>query len=95
MARYRDFCVIAITAITAITTRVRTCKSALQPVRGMIHFSEKGAGVMSAGFWLTEAQLSRLKPYFPKPRGKPRVDDRTVLSGIIYIQRNGLMWSEG
>ena len=50
---------------------------------------------MSADFWLTEAQLLRLKPYFPKPRGKPRVDDRKVLSGIIYIQRNGLMWSEG
>ena len=50
---------------------------------------------MSADFWLTEAQLSRLKRYFPKPRGKPRVDDRKVLSGIIYIQRNGLMWSEG
>ena len=50
---------------------------------------------MSADFWLTEAQLSRLEPYFPKPRGKPRVDDRKVLSGIIYIQRNGLMWSEG
>ena len=49
---------------------------------------------MSADFWLTEAQLSRLKPYFPKSRGKPRVDDRKVLSGIIYIQRNGLMWKD-
>lgn len=49
---------------------------------------------MSADFWLTEAQLSRLEPYFPKPRGKPRVDDRKVLSGIIYIQRNGLMWKD-
>jgi transposase len=49
---------------------------------------------MSADFWLTEVQLSRLKPYFPKSRGKPRVDDRKVLSGIIYIQRNGLMWKD-
>ena len=49
---------------------------------------------MSADFWLTEALLSRLKPYFPKPRGKPRVDDRKVLSGTIYIQRNGLMWKD-
>ena len=30
--------------------------------------------------------------FFPKSRGKPRVDDRRVLSGIIFIQRNGLMW---
>ena len=43
-------------------------------------------------FWLTEAQIDRLRPYFPKSRGKPRVDDRRVLSGIIFIQRNGLMW---
>ena len=43
-------------------------------------------------YWLTEAQVERLKPFFPKSRGKPRVDDRKVLSGIIFIQRNGLMW---
>ena len=47
---------------------------------------------MSDLFWLSEAQVDRLRPFFPKPRGKPRVDDRRVLSGIIYIQRNGLMW---
>ena len=43
-------------------------------------------------FWLTEAQIDRLRSYFPKSRGKPRVDDRRVLNGIIFIQRNGLMW---
>ena len=47
---------------------------------------------MSDLFWLSEAQVDRLRPYFPKSRGKPRVDDRRVLSGIIFIQRNGLMW---
>ena len=47
---------------------------------------------MSELFWLTEAQVERLKPYFPKSRGKPRVNDRKVLSGIIFVQRNGLMW---
>ena len=50
---------------------------------------------MSELYWLTEAQVDRLRPFFPKSRGVPRVDDRRVLSGIIYIQRNGLMWSEG
>lgn len=43
-------------------------------------------------YWLTDVQMERLKPFFPKSRGKPRVDDRRVLSGIIFIQRNGLMW---
>ena len=47
---------------------------------------------MSELYWLTDAQLDRLRPFFPKSRGKPRVDDRRVLSGIIFIQRNGLMW---
>ncbi len=27
-------------------------------------------------FWLTQAQVERLRPYFLKARGKPRVDDR-------------------
>ena len=43
-------------------------------------------------FWLTDAQTERLRPFFPKSRGKPRGDDRRVLGGIIFIQRNGLMW---
>ncbi|WP_415839963.1 transposase, partial [Paracoccus yeei] len=47
---------------------------------------------MSALYWLTDAQIERLRPFFPKFRGRPRVDDRRVLSGIILIQRNGLMW---
>ena len=50
---------------------------------------------MGERFWLTEVQMARIRPFFPKSRGKQRVDDRRVLSGIIYIQRNGLMWSEG
>lgn len=50
---------------------------------------------MSDPFWLSEAQVDRLRPLFPTLRGKPRVDGRRVPSGIIFIQRNGLMWSEG
>jgi transposase len=38
---------------------------------------------MSNLFWLTDAQMARLEPFFPKSHGKPRVDDRRVLSGII------------
>ncbi len=49
---------------------------------------------MSNLFWLTEAQMARLEPFFPKSHGKPRVDDRRVLSGIIFINRNGLRWRD-
>ena len=33
---------------------------------------------MSNYFYLSEAQLNRIKPYFPKAHGVPRVDDRRV-----------------
>lgn len=49
---------------------------------------------MSNLFWLSDAQMARLEPYFPKSHGKPRVDDRRVLSGIIFINRNGLRWCD-
>ena len=49
---------------------------------------------MSNLFWLTDAQIARLAPFFPKSHGKPRVDDRRVLSGIIFINRNGLRWCD-
>ena len=49
---------------------------------------------MSELFWLSEAQMARLEPFFPKSHGKPRVDDRRVLSGIIFINRNGLRWRD-
>ena len=45
---------------------------------------------MSNLYWLSEAQMDRLRPYFPKSRGRARVDDRRVLSGIIFINRNGV-----
>ena len=49
---------------------------------------------MSDLFWLNDAQMTRLEPCFPKSHGKPRVDDRRVLSGIIFINRNGLRWRD-
>ena len=49
---------------------------------------------MSDLFWLTDAQLERLKPFFPLSHGVPRVDDKRVLSGIIFINRNGLRWRD-
>ncbi|WP_420029475.1 IS5 family transposase [Rhodovulum visakhapatnamense] len=38
--------------------------------------------------------MAKLAPFFPKSNGKPRVDDRRVLSGIIFINRNGLRWRD-
>ena len=41
-------------------------------------------------FWLSEQQLSKIEQYFPLAHGIPRVDDRRVVSGIIFVIRNGL-----
>ena len=49
---------------------------------------------MSDLYWLTDEQMERLRPHFPKSHGKPRVDDRRVLSGIIFVNRNGLRWRD-
>ncbi|MFT8441516.1 MAG: IS5/IS1182 family transposase, partial [Acetobacter syzygii] len=45
---------------------------------------------MSDLYWLTDGQMDRLRPFFPKSHGKPRVDGCRVLSGIIFVNRNGL-----
>lgn len=49
----------------------------------------KQSGDVSYLFWLNDAQMVRFKPYFLKSHGKPRFDDHRVVSGIIFINRNG------
>ena len=44
-------------------------------------------------FWLTERQFARLEPLLPTDtRGKPRVDDRRVISGIVHVLKSGGRW---
>ena len=45
-------------------------------------------------FLLSERQMARIAPYFPLSHGVPRVDDRRVVSGIVYVIRNGLQWKD-
>ena len=49
---------------------------------------------MSDLIWLSDAQMQRIQPYFPLSHGIARVDDRRVLSGIIFVIRNGLRWRD-
>jgi transposase len=41
-------------------------------------------------FLQTPTQTSRLSPHFPRSHGVRRVDDRRIVSGIIYVIRHGL-----
>jgi transposase len=54
----------------------------------------RGGAVMNDLFLLSEAQMRRIKPYFPRSHGVPRVDDRLVISGIVFVIRNGLRWRD-
>jgi putative transposase len=36
-------------------------------------------------FLLSEAQMRRIAPYFPLSHGVARVDDRRVISGIVFV----------
>lgn len=49
---------------------------------------------MSELYYLSSQQLKRIQPYFPPSHGVPRVDDRRVVSGIIYVIRYGLQWKD-
>lgn len=49
---------------------------------------------MSDLLLLSRAHMRRIGPFFPLPHGVPRVDDRRMVSGIVYVVRNGLMWKD-
>ncbi len=46
-------------------------------------------------FWLTDEQFARIAPHLPTDtRGKERVDDRRVISGIVHVLRSGGRWTD-
>lgn len=42
----------------------------------------------------TDEQIERPRPFFPKNHGKPQRDDWRMLSGIVFVTRNGLRWRD-
>lgn len=44
---------------------------------------------MSDLIWLSEVQMRRIEPYFPLSHGVPRVDDRRIIRGIVFVLKNG------
>lgn len=50
---------------------------------------------MGGLFWLNDRQWAKLEPLLPPyVRGKRRVDDRRVISGIVQVLRSGCRWSD-
>jgi putative transposase len=40
---------------------------------------------MSDLIWLSDAQMRRIERHFPRSHGVPRVDDRRIVSAIIFL----------
>jgi transposase len=46
-------------------------------------------------FWLSDDQWRQIAPHLPSDvRGKDRVDDRRVISGILHVLRSGCRWKD-
>ena len=45
-------------------------------------------------FLLSEGQMAPISPYFPLAHWVPRVDDRRVMCGIVYVIRNSVQWKD-
>jgi len=46
-------------------------------------------------YWLTNEQWARMEPLLPSDvRGKERVDDRRVISGILHVLKSGCRWKD-
>ena len=46
-------------------------------------------------FWPTDAHFSKMQPDLPTDmRGKARVDDRRVISGIVHVLKSGSRWAD-
>ena len=50
---------------------------------------------MADFFWFSDSQWARIEPHLPMDvRGKKRVDDRRVLSGIVHALKCGGRWAD-
>ena len=46
-------------------------------------------------FWLSDEAWAAIEPHLPRGKpGKPRVDDRMVISGILHILKTGCRWRD-
>ena len=46
-------------------------------------------------FWLSDEQWVQIEPHLPTDvRGKKRVDDRRVISGILHVLKSGCRWCD-
>lgn len=49
---------------------------------------------MDVPFLLSDSKMSRIDPFFPLAHGVSRVDDKKIISGIIFVIAQGLTWRD-
>ena len=50
---------------------------------------------MACLFWLSKEAWAAIDPHLPRGKpGKPRVDDRRVISGILHVLKTGCRWRD-
>jgi transposase len=57
----------------------------------MVPFDEV---LMSLLFVLSESRMARIASFFPLAHGVSRVDDRRIVSGIVYVIKHCLQWRD-
>lgn len=45
-------------------------------------------------YWLSDAQLKLIRPYFSPSRGVPRAVDLRAINCIIFVLKRGLQWRD-
>jgi transposase len=45
-------------------------------------------------FLVSRVQMRRIERYFPRSYGIARVDDRRIVSAIVFVIKNGLRWRD-
>ena len=59
-----------------------------------LFIGEEGGFAVTDLFLLSQAQMRRIERYFPRSHGIARVDDRRIVSAIVFVIKNGLRWRD-
>src|SRR5215210_8625473 len=75
----------------AYCNRTVTCLGSLSKPRADVRVTGMSKELVTDELWEIIEPLLPLEP--PKPKGgRPRIDDRAALSGIIFVLKSGIPW---
>src|SRR5438067_12597993 len=78
-----------------MSARVRTDKPDPHAVHFLIQGPEGRPAIEQDYFWLDDGSSRGLRRICrPTLEGKPRADDRRVISGIVHVLKSGCRWAD-